>query len=538
MNKIRETFGEIIAIEYAKNWGFAPLNYVTKRYLEGLGVQVIYFHMNVLSYKPNIGIKLFIKKAINYLGIKNYQVTESFEELNNIACPSPLKYFSWKIQGNIWSISNYILINTGSKSVFELEIEKVNVGDAIVASSVRKSVKFPSKLRFDKNLINALFEGYMNYQYGKFLVKQKRTKTVVPSHNVYHHSVRQRAVLNHEGNYLILGKFPFSALVESKTFSPFYPSILPIHKFRELSCDESRLSEEYLDVRISPKSSEVLPYMQVSAYSENDSMQMQNSSLELKETEDSTKIQVCIFLHSFADALFTFGSDSLNDIWHWVTFTIDHLLEISKIKDLNILVKPHPNVFYYQNFTTNVVEKDYFTYKHLENLYKTEPKVSFIDPNTSNIKLTQIKNFIGITHHGNVAPELAYLNQPVIASLHAPWKHCNQFLITWKDQQAYKNILSQIDNYIGFKPCRSSLLKFVYYYYVKPSLMSEKVLYSKKLFQIAFNRSPTNDAELHKMSSQLLEKLENDMKKYKEAEEYLETLITESLDYYVATKEQ
>lgn len=540
MKNIKKYFGEKIAIEYASNWGFGPLAYIAKSYFEELGFNVVNFHLNVskiLDSRILFLIKRPLKKIINFF-YPNYKIIEPFAQIENSELPSISEYILWRIQALLWSFKYYFLTVLRIKSIFEAKIDNILVGDAVVATSVRISSKYPSKLRFENDLFNSLIKSYLNYKYGQFLVNKKKINTLIPSHNVYDHNIRHRAILKNGGKYLYLGKFPFSVLVDSKTFSAYHPSILPIDQFDDISPEEQKLTKEYLDQRISPKNPNVLSYMQVNPYSMEGFTNLSNDLNYNQKEEQVNIINVCIFLHSFADALFVFGHDSFNDIWEWINFTIDELLDLNKVQPLNILIKPHPNIFNYKNFKSNVVKKDYFTYQKLEDKYKYISNINFIDSSTSNLNLIKLNNFIGITHHGNIAPELAYLNKPVIASLHGPWKNCNDFLITWKNKKEYSKIIKALESYVSFQPCISSLLKFTSYYYrqsfsIKPTTHYE---YNKELFYIAFEKYPSSDSEIHENSSKVLEILKNDEIKYEQAKNYLEELITVSLDYYKETR--
>jgi hypothetical protein len=53
-------------------------------------------------------------------------------------------------------------------------------------------------------------------------------------------------------------------------------------------------------------------------------------------------------------------------------------------------------------------------------------------------------NVIGITKHGSVAEEMAYLRIPCISSVCSRWKDYFEFCRTWKNVNEYKEILKNL----------------------------------------------------------------------------------------------
>lgn len=504
--------GKTIAIEYAKDWGFESLSYLAECYFKKLGCTVVYFHPNPI---------ILIKNKFNKTQSCNTKTYSS---------PSLLQCIAWSTKSFFWSLKNYCLILTRIKNIFDLHIKGVTIGDSIVAQSVRVSNQFPSQLRFDKFLFKSLIQGYLSFKYAEWLTLEKKVETLMLSHNMYCSSIFSRVILKNGAKYLYLGKFPFSVIVDSRISSPYYPFILPLNKFNSLLLKEKEMVKNYLAQRVDTHKN-ILPYMKVDIDSTKKAKNSL-SSLDLNKNQKNT-INVCIFLHSFADALFICGPDSFNDIWHWLTFTIENLLLYSQKKPINILIKPHPNIFLNKNIKSNVIQKDYLTYEYLEKLYQSNNKIKFILPSTSNIELTKLQKFIAITHHGNVAPELAFLGKPVIASFHAPWKNCNDFLITWKNKDRYADILNNLEDCLNFQVCEESLLKFAYYYYLKFNRRSNGAFYADKLFSIAFDRKPLSDLECQNMSNEVLGVFKNQSHKFTEGKNYFEQLIMESMEFYL-----
>ena len=91
-------------------------------------------------------------------------------------------------------------------------------------------------------------------------------------------------------------------------------------------------------------------------------------------------------------------------------------------------------------------------------------------------------------------------------------------------------VLPLLFQFIHFKPSYSSLLKFIHYYYLRPSQISGQVRYFYKFFQIAFGRPALNDLECQEKSSQVLALIKSDPQKLKEAEEWVDRLFLQSIE--------
>mgnify|MGYP001418560785 CR=1 FL=1 len=64
--------------------------------------------------------------------------------------------------------------------------------------------------------------------------------------------------------------------------------------------------------------------------------------------------------------------------------------------------------------------------------FDKKTKITILEGNVSAIDSKNNKIF-GITHHGNIALELTYLNQPAIGWINGPWGPHYQFLKTWRE---------------------------------------------------------------------------------------------------------
>jgi hypothetical protein len=371
--------------------------------------------------------------------------------------PAFSTFIMWSFRGAAWSIWKYLQYAINIENIFELKIFDVAVGDQVVSSHVRFSRKYPSKFQKDLRLIITLLDSYLTVRYAMYLVKVENVSIFMLSHNCYRYALFNRVGLHSGKSYLALGKFPYSIYALGNRESAIYPSILPIDTFQNLSDKELNSAKEYMAKRTTPGTN-LLEYMDTDPYAEGE--------INLPIGHKENTCNVCIFLHSFADALFMNGPDTFSDLWEWTITTIDSLCAETDQK-INVLIKPHPNVFLQHKIGSNVVTKDLNTYDILVEYCQRYSNVFCLPASVSNHQLTGLPGFVGVTHHGNVATELAYLGLPVIASAHAPWKHENEFVITWSNKGEYVDILGRISDYVHHNPSRASLFKFAYYYYIK-----------------------------------------------------------------------
>lgn len=188
--------------------------------------------------------------------------------------------------------------------------------------------------------------------------------------------------------------------------------------------------ERFMENRIyMPK--EELSYMTFGVNEEHEKvLDENNNEIEI----DQSGITSIIYLHSFDDSQYRFGYDGYDDLLMWTEETIIRLINNANIK--NILVKAHPNVDY------NRYPGDYRAYKYLRE--KFQDQVKWLKNNVSVLSFKNINNIVGITHHGSVAEELAFLRKPVIMSSYSRLGHKYKFAYTWKNRVDYEDLLNNL----------------------------------------------------------------------------------------------
>ncbi|CAK8721678.1 hypothetical protein GKODMF_13270 [Candidatus Electrothrix gigas] len=505
---IQSIIGKKIAIESNTNYAFESLALIAKTYFESCGCKVIRFHRVLPS------IKEIIKSKVSY-----HLPPHTKNSSNESVMPRLFDIVKWNIKSLVYSYYHFLVLSLHIKNIFELTIDGIEIGDQVVSDGARFRQKHITKSAMGLGLIKSLKDFYLSYSHTKYLINTHCVDVFMVSHLVYSWSMISKVAITLNKGYLYLGKYPYSILVTSEHSDPYHPKILSSFQKDKCSRNERKIAEKYMQERVT-SGKKVLPHMEVNAYSGS------CENFNHKYNNEKEIIHCCIFLHSFSDSLFNFGYDSFNNIWHWTEFTIERLTKNEKVK---IFIKPHPNIAHKMKTGFASLKNDHQAFNLLKDKYEHLAAVEFLSPTTSNIDISSMNNFIGITHHGNVAPELAFLNKPIIASKHAPWKYFGDFLISWENKDEYEVQLSNIEKYIDFVPNKSKLLDFAYKYYIKPVLISDNKFYGNKLYEMIYNKDAKNLSETMQKSEEMLHIIRQDKNKLQEGLRIFDGMINQAI---------
>ena len=147
-------------------------------------------------------------------------------------------------------------------------------------------------------------------------------------------------------------------------------------------------------------------------------------------------LSVVIFSQNLEDALYDDGLDGFDDVYHWLTFSIDECLKNREIN--NIYIKLHPNIDQ-ERYPSN-----YFALKKLKKKYGFINRVKFLKKNTSLIALSSNLKFYGITRCGTVVEEIVFLGQPMIGWANGPWRDNFNFIFKWNNIEEYCAIIRNL----------------------------------------------------------------------------------------------
>ncbi len=506
--EIQSIIGEKVAIESNPNNAFEAFAFVAKTYFESCGCKVIRFHRELPSFT-----QILISKVLFLLNIRKKKLTDGG------VIPGLLIVGIWNIQSIIYSYYNFLMLCLHVKNIFKLTIDDIDIGEELASDVTRFSQKLDTKNIISFRLIKSMKNFYLTCKYAKFISNKCGVDAFMVSHYTYSWAMFSKVAILLNKKYLLLGRYPYSIFVTPEHRNPHHPQALSTLQKTKCNNKERRVAENYMQERISPDKI-MLHYMEVSAYS------VSGENFFRKYNSEKGIINCCLFLHSFTDALFTFGYDSFNNIWHWTDFTIR---ELSKEKNVRIFIKPHPSLTHKMRTSFDTSKKDYLAFSLLKDKYESHPAVEFIPPSTSNIDIASMENFIGITHHGNVAPELAFLNKPVIASIHAPWKFFSDFLISWENKFEYKQQLNNLEKYIDFTPNKSNLLDFVYMYYIEPNLISDSRFFGHKLYELIYGKDAKYLSESIQKGIEMLTIIRKDKNKLQEGLSMFDGMINQAI---------
>jgi hypothetical protein len=168
---------------------------------------------------------------------------------------------------------------------------------------------------------------------------------------------------------------------------------------------------------------------------DNRSSQLQ-SSAGRPLVADPAKAHAVLFLHSFNDAQYFYGTDGFADLCHWADFTIETCLRNPAIG--LVMIKSHPNINPRMQLKTRRTEE------WLRAKYASEPRVVWLGRTSSLPAIAAVGSVVGITHHGSVAEELVFLGVPVIAFKNAAWREGYDFVRTWEKPETYAQLLGAI----------------------------------------------------------------------------------------------
>ncbi len=178
-------------------------------------------------------------------------------------------------------------------------------------------------------------------------------------------------------------------------------------------------------------------YMEVNPFKKN--------NIKLKKKYDAV-----VFLPNFFESQREWGDLIFPDFYEWILYTCN----LIKDYNLNIAIKPHPNIFFSNRESLKVISE----------LKKKYNNIEWISPSTSNIEL--FKNIkCGISPWGTILWELAYFN---IHSISAGEHPACRYKIGFEPRSVsqYKKYLLSVSNLEPKKDISKKILEYCYMYYI------------------------------------------------------------------------
>lgn len=161
-----------------------------------------------------------------------------------------------------------------------------------------------------------------------------------------------------------------------------------------------------------------------------------------------------VFLHDFRDAQLFFGVNEFVDLYSWAEAAI---AACTQYPAAHTLVKQHPADM------TSLDATNVAALARLKSRFAGQ-SVEFLDGSTvlhDVLDATTAKDLVGITHHGTVAEELAWLNVPVIASRTGPWGKHYTFCSLWETRTQMETLISRPASELRGDVSREVLLDYL-----------------------------------------------------------------------------
>ncbi|MDP1803011.1 MAG: hypothetical protein Q8L81_16740 [Bacteroidota bacterium] len=157
---------------------------------------------------------------------------------------------------------------------------------------------------------------------------------------------------------------------------------------------------------------------------------------------------VVVLAHCFFDSPHIYRDLLFPDFYDWMNFTLD---ELSKQKDLTILVKQHPNGLPANDPLFEVLKKKY-----------AGTQVLFIDKKTSQMQIINSRPKAIVTAYGTAAAEFSYQGFPVLTIYDNPFT-AYDFTHLANSISEYKTLLQNVKNL----PSKQNREQIIEYYYMQ-----------------------------------------------------------------------
>jgi len=385
---------------------------------------------NIIAFpEMNSDIERIVKDSI----LQKYEAEEYME----IKYKPYFKWSSFSTYYLIFKSLVYFFINySNQEKITSYEIDGINLGIPILSSAYRSFKVYDSKL-------------YLFFRI--FLQIILSTREYINSIDI---SSKAGSVYITDISYRKNILFDICMKKNIKVFTKKYPYSLVC--FNDLNLTALEISKiEYPKIEFS--NAEYEAYMMGRLKNPKDFIPYYSpeGNSKLININKSDKLSVLIYAHSFTDTQLISGYDGFLNVYDWIEYTIDNLLN----KNVEIIIKGHPN-FWAEGFKSGIAEWDMKIWKKLIKKYDSLEKITIIDFPVDNIDLLQkldVKKTIVMTHHSNALVEAAYLGYKSVSSSCCPWGNdYYSFGKTWGSRIEYKNILENLDK---VKPVNKMMLK-------------------------------------------------------------------------------
>lgn len=319
-------------------------------------------------------------------------------------------------------------------NLLRLTYNNCPIGDLVASNALRRNPSSGGRLKHCKlgvfeSLIDAV--SFVDYS-SKLCTAMHANQFVIVPERTYLDGVYQR-VLHNCGVSVIENNHYTEKYIIIDSCTSLKDPIKADYYSRLIDDSTEKIIDNYMHQRVN-NPGQHLKYMNQNIDWDSDLKDISGKQIN---TNDE-KINITLYLHSFDDAQYVHGVDGFEDLFEWVSTTVNILCDHPCVS--TIFVKPHPNVDY------NVYPGDKKAINTLRRLFSGKTHVIWLDSGVDTNAVSKIPNVVAITHHGSIAEEMVYLGVPVIASTFAPWGTQFKFVRAWSSPSEYRYLLKDIQN--------------------------------------------------------------------------------------------
>ncbi|MBL7911100.1 MAG: hypothetical protein JNJ41_08620 [Bacteroidia bacterium] len=385
----------------------------------------------------------FYNSQLNSLSTKNFKTTLDKIFLSFAGKLIYRNNHLFHDQQKINTLVAKIIDQTKNKQdVLNIEIENIKLGDLIYDTYLRYADKPELDLR--DPFFKILIAQTCNIFYvSKQKIEEFNIVSLVSSYTTYiYHGIAVRICL--QKNIPVYTVGAYYSLVHKVLKE--YPSHANDHflfnkLFQKLE-NKNKIIETHkaiFEKRFEGVIDSATSYMKQSAFSADT-----NKELETIDWPNT----VVVLAHCFFDSPHIYRDLLFPDFYDWMNFTLD---ELSKQKDLTILVKQHPNGLPANDPLFEVLKKKY-----------AGTKILFIDKKTSQMQIINSRPKAIVTAYGTAAAEFSYEGFPVLTIYDNPFT-AYDFTHLANSVNEYKELLQNVKNL----PSKQNREQIIEYYYMQ-----------------------------------------------------------------------
>jgi hypothetical protein len=432
-------------------WGYI-VNFLIKKF----NVEVKFFYFD-LYQGTGSNYKFYIRKLKNIYSSINIKkgITEYDIKQDDRKSLNQKKIFK--------KISN------SKKKFISYRKKNILIGDLIYDTYLRSTLKPTVDLK-DPFLEKIFIRAENIFDYVNKYFRENKVFCLIPSHVCYisYGIISRIAAGNKVPIFKIHSEFRGNALHRlTKLSSKYVLDEPPYWNYRKIfnkfpkkqKIKKLKIGKQILENRLSGKFDKNLPYMTISQFKKNKSIQIKNKN----------KKSIIIFPHCYFDNPHRFRNMIFNDFYEQVLY----FLKLSKrLNDYEWYYKPHPNEL---RGDLNVHKK----------LMKDFKNVNYLHKSVSHYEILKLNPKCIITNHGTIGHEYAALNIPVINTGDNP--HVNyDFNIHARNIKHLNSIMNNLDKYI--KKINFDKKKIYEYFYLRYEFFQnnndEKIFLKDKYFSV------------------------------------------------------